>query len=60
MKKTGKKQQQIIYLSMAKTSIVTVNRSPLMEFSIGIVSLPSPFQTDNALFTCFTYQIEII
>ena len=55
MNKTGEKKKFVHRLP--KTSIVIVNRLPLMEFLIAIISLPSPFQTDTAL---FTYQIEII
>ena len=55
MNKKVEKSKQNICSSIAKKSIVIVNRLPLMEFLIAMVSLPSPFQTDTTL---FTYQIE--
>ena len=52
----GQKQTKIAHW-LPKTLIAIDNRLPLMKFSIALVSLPSSFKTDTAL---FTYQIEII
>ena len=52
----GQKQTKNCSL-IAKNIDCYDNRLPLMKFSIALVSLPSSFKTDTAL---FTYQIEII